>query len=994
MTRAATVSELANLRTNNQFSKLYLAIIKPDVVFTAQVDGVPLSEDEVYTLPYYGLSYGAPGSIVYGQTVFIGSTPGGYEYGMVRAVSGSASGSLIGTISIGVTSEISWVDGAYITVLHDFGFWPKTAKMIGISMVCDDDKVYTDQHTNTAPVPVMGPDNVLRLSGSSVSMALNAASSWVPHGSSVTVSGSPTWGCVSASGSFVISGSTITFYSPATYTLSCRVATSSTAATTGHRTVYVWNDAAPPVTQFTLETLQGDWRTGGWNFDVTMYAEVDRATIHDRAKVILFSENVYGGSAINMGPLAGYESVIAVGWIDGQSMSINPEINSIRFSVHGAQWWLNKIASWPAGIRGHLNKTPVNWNEYQDLTYDAFMWHILRWRCTASEIMDIFPSLITTRMVGADAQWGTIWGQFTQYAEAKLLVHPCVNRHGQLYNQINANTMTAAARTSVPTVMEISKQDWGETLEVERRIVPEVGFMDTTGMFWNGSNAGGFRSGSWGTAVGRFGRMERRTELYIDESGGQTTLNNLAGILLGNANVEYPRVSAKLIQFNPFFDIAPNQYGTFSIEAADTPLNMLVSNKKFLPRTISYSWDSSSGMIFTDIIGEGVSNIEHGFYLPFYTGPQYNLPPPLPWNPWTPGARRIRPPSQPLCTALNAAPNGPYQLPLATQVYSGSPGIAYIQPYHCKLRDGDAAYPTVISADCTYYTASGSNWNATSGSAALMTVKAFNSSGSNILTGTQRAYSGGATGTRYFDFAPATPLEVWGFEFASPTTSTSGSALTPVGVLDYDSFSGTWYSGPPSYLSGSLIGGSYVQSGVIMLERVVYTDEIYDQFVFKVELPASPGTGRVVYNLEIITEGGTSQLDHITYPNNAGNRTRGAQCYIGGPKQDTQYTYGGVTLYGASSGSPMDYTVVDHPNTIFTIDSDSNWTPTGDMTRWIGIAFRTMDRDEVATLQLHGVYWLSGTTYTEMWVLGNDTTYARSDINSARIANVCRYFDP
>jgi hypothetical protein len=557
--------------------------------------------------------------------------------------------------------------------------------------------------------------------------------------------------------------------------------------------VYVWSDATPPVTDFTLESAQGDWSTGGWEFKVKLYDQAQLENVLPRSKVFLCAQNYYNDVPLNMGPLAGYENIVATGWIDGESISFNPEQSTVNFTVQGPQWWLDHIASWPAGIRD-VTGNPAEWNEYKNFTYDAFLWHIIRWRCTVSEIMDVFPSGNTVRQVGATAPWGTIWSQITQVGDSKLLIHPCFNRYGQLYTQIDTNYLTNTARAGVPTVMDLTDADWRDTIEIEWRTIQEVGFMDLSGMTWNGTSANGYRAGSWGTAVGRYGKMEKRTELCVSsEATGQTETNELAGILLGQMNNDFPRITVPLLGNNPFFDICPNQYGTITVEENDTPRRIVLTEKKFIPRTITLEWDKDSGLLSTTIMGEGANTPAHGFYLPFFTGPLYTPPPIRPRNPWSP-RKGLRPPKiGNLCTNLMAPATGPYTVPInkTVQTYGGI--ASYDIPFHAKLRAGDSLNPTKISVYYTAYVSTlsspgDSDWT-TSPNQVNMRVDALNASGSPIAAAGSFVYTGPAQGYRTFTFTPPVATEIFGFRLTAieaesePTWEASGSVLASGSML-------------------------------------------------------------------------------------------------------------------------------------------------------------------------------------------------------------------
>ena len=47
MTRAITSPELALLRSEGQWSELYMAVLKPNTVYTARLASLPASNDQV-----------------------------------------------------------------------------------------------------------------------------------------------------------------------------------------------------------------------------------------------------------------------------------------------------------------------------------------------------------------------------------------------------------------------------------------------------------------------------------------------------------------------------------------------------------------------------------------------------------------------------------------------------------------------------------------------------------------------------------------------------------------------------------------------------------------------------------------------------------------------------------------------------------------------------------------------------------------------------------
>ena len=83
MAREITAPELALLRGDGHWSKLYLAIYKPNTVYTARLNGVPSSNDRAYEITYDGGS-GTLSDVKVGMTLYVGSVAGAYDLGMCR----------------------------------------------------------------------------------------------------------------------------------------------------------------------------------------------------------------------------------------------------------------------------------------------------------------------------------------------------------------------------------------------------------------------------------------------------------------------------------------------------------------------------------------------------------------------------------------------------------------------------------------------------------------------------------------------------------------------------------------------------------------------------------------------------------------------------------------------------------------------------------------------------------------------------------------------
>jgi len=592
MARGLTGDELIKLRRDGQRARLYLAVHTPATVFTAQLNGTPSSDDKVATITYDGGSAGYA-SCIAGQTVYVGSSPGAYNRGMAR-LRGTLSATS-GTMKIGETSEIDWTDDDYLTVVDEFGLWPRHLRLSSAVTYMDYEVVYSNQHASCDPVPVLGPPAVAWLTAATVNVAFNASDSWV-IGSSLS---SYSWSAPgsSASSGMATATPTITYNAAGTYRVSCTITAANGKSFTGYRVVFVFTTAAQPATVFQLNSCSGEWQTGGWSFRVTMYDEALRSEIRDRAMVVLFARDFYGADEASIGPVADRENVIAVGWVDGESIVWSPEQGTVTFDAQGPHWWMQRMAAFPCGIEDSAS-TPAAWTEFGDLTPARGMWHLLHWCTTATLMMDVSLTTDTREISVFDAPMGQIWQQLTQQAEGALLAHPACDRYGRLYVEIDTQVVPAASRSGYPVVHTLATQDWRDQVAIQRQPVPDVALVDLSGVYYSAGTGTPLFSLSPGHVPARHGAIQRHERLALS---GQSQANTLAGMILGKLRNEYPVVSISLASNHRGFDICPHQFATISIGASDTERGVTWSSVHLLPRRVSLQHDAGAGTLLTDV---------------------------------------------------------------------------------------------------------------------------------------------------------------------------------------------------------------------------------------------------------------------------------------------------------------------------------------------------------------------------------------------------------
>lgn len=593
MAREITAPELALLRSDTQWSKLYLAIYQPNTVYSARLNGVPSSNDRAYQITYDGGS-GTLADVKVGMTLYVGTVAGAYDLGMcvIRKTPGAS------TFYIGLTSEITWADNCYLTVVDDFDLWAKHATIASTVLSMNVDVGYSDQHADFDPVPVLGTHAVAWLDAATVDVDFDASDSWV-IGSTISAYA---W---SAPGSDSIAGDTtstptITYDAVGFYRVFCTVTAANGKSTTGVRHVFVYDrDANMPSTVFQLSQCIGDHDTGGWMFDMTMEAEASLSEIRDRALVVLFAEDWYGTTQQSIGPVANRENIVCVGRIVGESLRWDRETGQVHFTVQGLQHWLGKIKAFPveltfAGAAGA-------WNEMPALTVDRVLWHILYWHSTAIETMDFYPTNDTRNATDGKTIASNIWGQLNDIAFSKLFAVPGVDRFGRLFVEIDQQMIPEADRDA-PVVMTLTDDDWAEAIDFSRVIVQDCSLISLNAEEVNSSGLAVTRySLSPGHVPLRYGEPEMLERALCSS---QSNANELAGLLLGWRTNQYPDVPVNFAQNNRMIDCFPRQVCGFSVAAGDTPRAVAYAGQ-LIPRRVAFYFEGDTGYFHSEINFEG-----------------------------------------------------------------------------------------------------------------------------------------------------------------------------------------------------------------------------------------------------------------------------------------------------------------------------------------------------------------------------------------------------
>lgn len=746
--RAATTDEMTYMARDGQRMRLGLVIHDPAVVYQARVNQTFPTTDGVTAVTYDGGS-GTLANVAAGMTMWIGTSAGAWDAGMVRIRKAPTST----VFFIGETSEVAWADNLYLTIVEEYGLWEKKPLASGIDLWMDGETAYSSQHASFEPVAVMGPAaGVARLAGGTVDVTMSAGDSFCP-GSSIT---GWTW---SVSGGTIVSGqstSTVTlrFTAAGTYWVKLVVTAANGLTATGRRAWFVLAENSLGSHDFELTGLRGSKEDGGWQFEVRVWNGLTAAQLRGRALAVLFAEEWYGTTKTSLGQVTGYENVVAVGYVDGESISTAPAATAgsgaTSLRVMGAWWWLDRLNS-SAMFLVNTTAAAARWTEMQSLTADKLAWHLAKWRSTMSEVMDVRLSGDTRTAGGFECEADSLWQKLATVGKSRFYgMAPCCDRYGRLFFELDTQMASATK------VMTISREMWkglevedaGERAEASQVIASGL---DGTGLPF------------FAAAPGRPGRDAAQTELDRLVISDQADLNAIAGKVYGWLNHRFD-LQMEMAQACRLVDICPRQTVGVTLPAADNPAGIGWTDKLFVVRGINTSLEGGfladgwrlealgTAISGVTVTRTGVGTPTTNPLPPFGGGWSFPLVPgtlPVVIPPTIP-PEVVIPPGSSLCKDdLAAAANGPFKLFMGGNKDSGL--LANLYGYlHATCRSSSHANKTRYAIDARFETKDPATgvWSEDSADDQYE-MYLCSLDGTRVATATKDAYSGGRlrTGT-------------------------------------------------------------------------------------------------------------------------------------------------------------------------------------------------------------------------------------------------------
>ena len=783
--RSATSDELIKFRSSGDFVKLGLAIQHPAIIYQARINQTFDTLDGVYELIYDGGS-GTLANVLKNMVVFIGSSAGTYDKGICRVRQLPTSTILY----ISETSDIQFADNDYITIIDAMPLWPRDITDTGGVVMMDYD-IEFGNYQNGGVIPRIGPlVSVLRLTGATVNFNPVDPSLSAAYDGATIVSYLYAAPGASATSGLGTTSPTFTYDTPGEYRWSCTITDDLGRTTTAYRRLFV----NPAALDFVVdEDPSGDYDSGYWSFKVTCHSDVTLADVYDRALVTLYAEREsFGGVEGSIGKIAGYENIMLSGWIDGDNITYDRLSGDVTFTVWGPGFWLDRMRAFPLEILDTA-AAPTSWKEIQELTVDKALAHIVFWTSTAPTVMDCFFTGDTTRIKDATYPSGSLLSQIKAIALNKLFAKPLINNYGQMYVEIDQQLISSANRAALPVVMDITEEDWLESLDINRNTNPKISMVDFSAYIdYDGVTSAIVYSRAPGKIPKVLGEPNSYNNYITVE---QDECNRISGDLLAMENYEYEPLEIELSGNNRLIDIAPRQYCTITIAEGDTVRGITLTTKRIIPRRVTFVCDKDNYFQQTNVVFEfetvGVPGVS---YYPITVSSSDTDLTLDDFTDFPPDNTDFFPAPDPVETPCSSAVGNFFGLSWSINELRGedSTKLSAFAYFPCKIRATGGIWETYLDLSGTWFADAKTNYN-------VYGIKG----GARILTA---SVSSRATNNRA-EFSPLSDTEVDGFEIAlnaglgSPVEYVPGSVVSTGSVLatnslgqDIDCVTGQWYS--------------------------------------------------------------------------------------------------------------------------------------------------------------------------------------------------------
>lgn len=579
-----TNPQLTTLRTRPHQANLYLSIYQPKNIMVAQVTGSYNIGDS--TITYYGVLTGQYSSLYPDMTVMVGSTPYTDDIGRIRLRSAT------GTYVVVAENAVNWQTNQYLTFIDQIdveAIYPRIiqdpSNPTNVIFYKDYDIPYSNQNRNYGTFINMGshragfiPSGTAYFSASGTYNVLDEALTynWAFEG------GTPT-------GSTAMTPGDVRWQTPGHYKVRLRVNSASGVVDEAYRYVSWYkrpNEGNPTtILRWELDNLNGSRSEGGYTATIRVYDNIGE--VQPNALVVIFSDNFYGGTRVNLGGNQSDTSIFFVGYILEDSIKFDYESSSVEFQVGSISEVMKRAEGFSVSCESKAS--PTTWFELYEMNIQRAIYHYLRWHSTVLKIAD-FQYTSDNRLVQYfDTDRGSLYDAIDTFVREGLLGGLVTDRQGKLWAEINPFGLETPF-TSLPNGMTFHKHDWMDKPMISERRVYDMSFVELGGIAYYGVSTNGFSallSNSPSTVPLYNGKAERLEGLILSS---QAQLNQVAGNYLAYHNTRFHDIALSLNGIYTNLDIAPLEKNYLIVSPSDTVRNKGLEGYPYFTESMEWKY--------------------------------------------------------------------------------------------------------------------------------------------------------------------------------------------------------------------------------------------------------------------------------------------------------------------------------------------------------------------------------------------------------------------
>lgn len=600
-----TPADLITARSRPQSSKLYLSIYQPEVVFKSRVMNASgtWGDSQIF---YSGVSYGFWSGTVSGQTLLVGSTDGGSDYGKVRLKSATGT-----SLIVAMNDDVYFGNGAYLTVIDYHELFPVYTMIAPITdpdveaiFYPDGDIVYSDQSMRLGSLINMGghyagfTENPVYYSASgTVHVKGEAISSylWKFGGGNPATSTSQTPG-------------NVTYATPGHYTTELSVISASGTVDYSYRHISIYNHSTQqPIESWGITSLQGSRDEGGYT--ARLWINESISYLVDGALIVIWSDDTYGSVDGSLGSNAlGRDKILFSGYVSDNSIKYDSQSSRTEFEVSGITLLMKKKSGFSISVAS--SDSPARWQEAYNLNVKRALYYFYRWNSTLLQIADLKYIGEDLPLQYLEMDMDNLYDGINTWLQNKIVGKMVADRQGIIYVEPGIE-ITNNAIGVYPICMTMEKQDWMEQPAITVKTLDTVSSLEMGGYSFSSGSVGSptaYLSQAPGGLPSYSGSPQQgEMDLIVTD---QNDLNRKTGNKFAYLNARYPEISMKLAGQYRNIDIAPYEQIKMNIQALDTNYGIVMIEKPYHPMEISYSYDAKNSVLIPNIT---IHEITQGF---------------------------------------------------------------------------------------------------------------------------------------------------------------------------------------------------------------------------------------------------------------------------------------------------------------------------------------------------------------------------------------------